>query len=56
QHEGILMDPVYAGKAMGGLLDLIQNGELDGADNVVFIHTGGTPALFAYTDTFMNDS
>ncbi len=50
--EGILLDPVYSGKAMAGLIDLIKKGVLKRGQNVCFIHTGGTPALFAYRDSF----
>jgi D-cysteine desulfhydrase family pyridoxal phosphate-dependent enzyme len=50
--EGILLDPVYTGKAMAGLVDLIRRRELGPGQTVVFIHTGGVPALFAYRDTF----
>ncbi len=46
--EGILLDPVYTGKAMAGLIDLIKKGHFKKDDNVVFVHTGGTPALFVY--------
>jgi D-cysteine desulfhydrase len=45
--EGILLDPVYTGRAMGGLIDMVRSGELDQEDRVLFWHTGGTPALFA---------
>jgi D-cysteine desulfhydrase len=45
--EGILLDPVYTGRAMGGLIDMVRTGELDQEDRVLFWHTGGTPALFA---------
>jgi len=48
QLEGILLDPVYAGKAMAGLIDMIRSGELSEEESVVFIHTGGSAALFAY--------
>ena len=56
QTEGILLDPVYTGRAFGGLLDLIrtQPDAVAGSDrsgpgrNVLFWHTGGQPALFAY--------
>ncbi len=48
QTEGILLDPVYTGKAMAGLIDLIKQGHFKKDDNVVFVHTGGTPALFVY--------
>lgn len=46
--EGLLLDPVYTGKAMAGLIDHVRRGELTRDHTVVFIHTGGTPALFAY--------
>lgn len=48
QTEGIFLDPVYTGKAMAGLIDLIRKGRFKPTETVVFIHTGGTPALFAY--------
>lgn len=48
QHEGILLDPVYTGRAMAGLIGLIRNGDLTARDNVLFWHTGGGPGLFAY--------
>lgn len=44
--EGIILGPVYTGKAMSGLIDLIKKGYFKQRSNVVFIHTGGTPALF----------
>lgn len=50
QTEGILLDPVYTGKAMAGLMDLVKKGHFKKDDNIVFIHTGGTPALFVYKD------
>lgn len=46
--EGILLEPVYTGKAMAGLLDLCRRGVFDRSTPVLFWHTGGTPALFAY--------
>ena len=49
--EGLLIDPVYTGKAMAGLIDLVRRGQIDGDRPVVFWHTGGTPALFAYPTT-----
>jgi L-cysteate sulfo-lyase len=48
QTEAIFLDPVYTGKAMAGLIALIRNGYFSTKDTVVFIHTGGIPALFAY--------
>lgn len=49
-HEGILVDPVYTAKALAGLIDHIRRGEIDPAETVIFLHTGGTPALFAKVD------
>lgn len=48
QKEGILLDPVYTGRAMGGLIDMITRKEFDPKAVVLFWHTGGTPALFHY--------
>lgn len=48
QTEGVLLDPVYTGKAMAGLLDGIARGRIEGKGPVLFLHTGGAPALFAY--------
>jgi L-cysteate sulfo-lyase len=48
--EGLLLDPVYTGKAMTGLLDMVRQGEFTADSDVLFIHTGGTPALFPYRD------
>jgi D-cysteine desulfhydrase len=45
--EGILLDPVYTGKAFAGMLDLIEKGQL-GSEPIIFLHTGGLPALFAF--------
>lgn len=50
--EGILLDPVYSGKAMAGLIDLIRKGHFRRDENVVFLHTGGSTALFAYPQLF----
>jgi D-cysteine desulfhydrase family pyridoxal phosphate-dependent enzyme len=50
RHEGLLLDPVYTGRAVGGLVDLIRRGVFAGNESVLFVHTGGTPALFAYAD------
>jgi L-cysteate sulfo-lyase len=50
RSEGILLDPVYSGKAMAGLIGMIRRGELSRSDPVVFLHTGGSAALFAYRD------
>ena len=45
--EDILLDPVYTGRAMAGLIGMVRNGELGATDDVLFWHTGGAPALFA---------
>jgi len=50
--EGILLDPVYTGKAMAGLIGLVRKGYFKKSDNVLFVHTGGSPALYAYEDLF----
>jgi L-cysteate sulfo-lyase len=49
--EAIPLDPVYSGKGLAGLIALIEDGRWKTFDNVVFIHTGGGPALFAYRET-----
>lgn len=48
--EGILLDPVYTGRAMAGLIDLVRRGTFRPDEVVIFWHTGGTPALFAYAE------
>jgi D-cysteine desulfhydrase len=48
--EGLLLDPVYTGRAFAGLIDLIRKSEIGRDETVLFWHTGGTPALFAYAD------
>tara|TARA_R110002096_G_scaffold257381_1_gene450894 strand:- start:241725 stop:242729 length:1005 start_codon:yes stop_codon:yes gene_type:complete len=48
--EGLLVDPVYTGKALAGLIDLIRQGVFSKDQNILFIHTGGTPALFGYPE------
>lgn len=50
--EGILLDPVYTGKGMAGLIDLIRKGRFTAEQNVVFVHTGGSAALFGYLAPF----
>jgi len=54
QTEGILLDPVYSGKAMAGLIDLIRKGALGKGQTVVFLHTGGAVGLFGYTEFLEN--
>jgi L-cysteate sulfo-lyase len=50
--EGILLDPVYSGKGMAGLIDLVRKGQFAKDQNVVFLHTGGSVTLFGYPDIF----
>ncbi|HEY2177888.1 MAG TPA: D-cysteine desulfhydrase [Caulobacteraceae bacterium] len=50
--EGVLLDPVYTGKAMAGLIALARQGRWKSDERVLFLHTGGSPALFAYQDAF----
>lgn len=52
QMEGILLDPVYTGKGMDGLIDLVRKGFFAKDANVVFLHTGGSAGLFGYPDVF----
>jgi D-cysteine desulfhydrase len=48
--EGILLDPVYTGKAMAGLIDLVRKGYFERGSNILFVHTGGSPALYVYEE------
>jgi L-cysteate sulfo-lyase len=50
--EGLLLDPVYSGKGMAGLLDLVRKGHFSRDQNIVFLHTGGSAALFGYPAAF----
>jgi D-cysteine desulfhydrase len=52
--EGILLDPVYTGKAAAGLLDLIRSGHFERGEKVLFLHTGGSPGLYAYQDVLLD--
>ena len=47
RSEGILLDPVYTGKAWAGMLKLLQSGYFEGQEDILFVHTGGAAALFA---------
>ena len=53
RNEGILLDPIYTAKAMAALMDDARQGRLAPGRPVVFVHTGGTPALFAYRDAML---
>ncbi|PZW90445.1 D-cysteine desulfhydrase [Pseudomonas sp. 478] len=52
--EGLLIDPVYSGKAFAGLLADLRHGRYRSGDNVLFVMTGGTPGLYAYRDIFQS--
>jgi 1-aminocyclopropane-1-carboxylate deaminase len=52
--EGMITDPVYEGKSMAGLIDLVTNGEIVAGSNVLYVHLGGQPALNAYSDLFFS--
>jgi D-cysteine desulfhydrase family pyridoxal phosphate-dependent enzyme len=52
RHEGIILDPVYSGRAAGGMISMIKNKEINEKSNILLIHTGGSPALF--TSKFQN--
>ncbi|MBV9358647.1 MAG: pyridoxal-phosphate dependent enzyme [Chloroflexi bacterium] len=54
--EGLILDPIYTGKAMAGLIDHARAGRLTANDTVVFIHTGGLPALFAFKEDVLRVS
>jgi len=47
-EEGLILDPVYTGKALAGMIEHAREGRIDRTDTVAFLHTGGSPALFAY--------
>jgi D-cysteine desulfhydrase len=51
--EGVLIDPVYTGKAMAGLIDLVCKGSFSKDENLLFVHTGGSPALYVYMDEIL---
>jgi 1-aminocyclopropane-1-carboxylate deaminase/D-cysteine desulfhydrase-like pyridoxal-dependent ACC family enzyme len=53
QQEGILLDPVYTGRAAGGMLALAREGRFRPGEKVLFWHTGGTPAMFSFADTLI---
>jgi 1-aminocyclopropane-1-carboxylate deaminase/D-cysteine desulfhydrase-like pyridoxal-dependent ACC family enzyme len=50
--EGVFLDPIYTAKAMAALIDHVRAGRFAAGESVVFLHTGGTPALFAYATDF----
>ncbi|WP_028749460.1 D-cysteine desulfhydrase family protein [Rhizobium mesoamericanum] len=56
RSEGILLDPVYTSKAMAALFSRIEAGTFKPSDEVLFIHTGGAPALFAYDEVYAENA
>ena len=52
--EGVLLDPVYTGKAMAGLIGLVRRGHFTKGQRIVFLHTGGSPTLYAYQDVLQS--
>lgn len=52
RKEGMLTDPVYEGKSMHAMIEMVKNGEFSEGSNVLYVHLGGVPALSAYRDTF----
>jgi 1-aminocyclopropane-1-carboxylate deaminase len=50
--EGVILDPVYEGKSMAGLIDLVQSGQIESTSKVLYAHLGGQPALNAYSGIF----
>lgn len=55
QLDGILLDPVYSGKGMAGLIDLCRGGVFKKGQNIVFLHTGGAIGLTAYPTEFLTN-
>jgi 1-aminocyclopropane-1-carboxylate deaminase/D-cysteine desulfhydrase-like pyridoxal-dependent ACC family enzyme len=53
RYEGLLLDPVYTGRAAAGMIDLVRKGFFNNDETVLFLHTGGQPALFA--DQYANE-
>ncbi len=54
RQEGVLLDPVYSGKAMAGLIGLVQRGTFKPGERILFLHTGGSPSLHAYAGNLRN--
>ncbi len=50
--EGVFLDPVYTGKAMAGMIDILRKGKFNKDENVVFIHTGGYPGIYPHAESF----
>ena len=54
RHEGVMTDPVYEGKSMHGMIDMVRRGEFPAGSRVLYAHLGGAPALSAYSFLFRN--
>ncbi|GAA5134544.1 D-cysteine desulfhydrase [Thalassotalea piscium] len=52
QHEGLILDPVYTGKGMSGMIDLCRKGYFSDKPNILFLHTGGSQGVYAYQEIF----
>jgi D-cysteine desulfhydrase family pyridoxal phosphate-dependent enzyme len=52
EHEGVLLDPVYTAKAMAALISDVRAGTVSADETIMFLHTGGVPALFAHAESF----
>ena len=55
RHEGVILDPIYTGKAAAGLIAHLRNGRFGRDDVLVFVHTGGTPANFTWSDLWIGE-
>ncbi|MFA3783727.1 D-cysteine desulfhydrase family protein [Melioribacteraceae bacterium 4301-Me] len=53
KYEGIILDPIYTGRAMGGLINIIRDKEISPTSNVLFWHTGGIPSVFAHSKSLV---
>ena len=56
RREGVLLDPVYTGRAAGGMLEMIRRNEIGASESILFWHTGGTPTLWAYAEEILQPS
>jgi D-cysteine desulfhydrase family pyridoxal phosphate-dependent enzyme len=54
ETEGIILDPIYTGPAMAGLVDTVRRGSLTADETVLFVHTGGVPGAFGYLDRYVD--
>ena len=54
--EGVILDPIYTGKAAAGMVAHVRDGRFGADDVLVFVHTGGTPANFTWSDLWLNDT